>query len=75
MESIKVSGTRLINARRGERGVLFQGRFFDRALRTAKEYHEKVGYIHRPASRRSVRPSRAKNTLIGDHLSGNSHFP
>ncbi len=46
MESVKVSATRLINAARGERGVLFQGRFFDRALRTVKEYHEKVEYIH-----------------------------
>lgn len=46
MESIKVSATRLINARRGERGVLLQGRFFDRALRTVKEYNEKVAYIH-----------------------------
>ena len=29
-----------------EGGVLWQGRFFDRALRTVKEYHEKVEYIH-----------------------------
>ena len=41
-----MSGTRLINAGRGERGVLLQGRFFDRALRTVKEYNEKVAYIH-----------------------------
>src|SRR5208283_5102709 len=27
-------------------GLLFQPRFFDRALRTVKEYHEKVEYIH-----------------------------
>ncbi len=47
MEAIKVSATKLINRSRGEGGVLFQGRFFDRALRTAKEYHEKVEYIHR----------------------------
>ena len=46
MESIKVSATRLINRDRGERGVLLQGRFFDRALRTVKEYNEKVEYIH-----------------------------
>ncbi len=26
-------------------GPLWQGRFFDRALRTAKEYHETVEYI------------------------------
>ena len=46
MESIKVSSTRLINKLRGDRGVLWQGRFFDRALRTVKEYHDKVEYIH-----------------------------
>ncbi len=27
MESLKISATRLLNANRGERGVLFQGRF------------------------------------------------
>jgi len=46
MESIKVSSTRQINMLRGDRGLLWQGRFFDRALRTVKEYHEKVEYIH-----------------------------
>ena len=46
MEAIKVSATKLINRSRGERGVLFQGRFFERALRTVKEFHEKVEYIH-----------------------------
>ncbi len=46
MESIKVSSTRLINNGQGQTGRLWQGRFFDRALRTVKEYHEKVEYIH-----------------------------
>jgi REP element-mobilizing transposase RayT len=46
MESIKVSSTKRINRARGERGLLWQGRFFDRALRTVKEYQEKVEYIH-----------------------------
>ena len=46
MKSIKVGGSKRINAGRGERGVLFQGRFVDRALRTVKEYNEKVAYIH-----------------------------
>ncbi len=46
MESIKVSSTRLIHGARGDAGRLWQGRFFDRALRTVKEYHEKVAYIH-----------------------------
>ena len=46
LESIKVGATLRINRGRGERGVLLQGRFFDRALRTVREYHEKVEYIH-----------------------------
>ena len=46
LESIKVGATQRINRERGARGVLFQGRFFDRALRTVKEYHDKVDYIH-----------------------------
>jgi putative transposase len=46
MEAIKVGATRRINRSRQERGVLFQPRYFDRALRTVREYHEKVEYIH-----------------------------
>ncbi|MGH9455640.1 MAG: REP-associated tyrosine transposase [Terriglobia bacterium] len=46
MESIKVSSTRQINARRNAAGRLWQGRFFDRALRTVREYHEMVNYMH-----------------------------
>ena len=46
METIKVSSTRQINRARGESGPLWQGRFFDRALRTVKEYHETLEYIH-----------------------------
>jgi REP element-mobilizing transposase RayT len=35
-----------VNQRRGADGELWQPRFFDRALRTVKEYNEKVEYIH-----------------------------
>jgi putative transposase len=45
MESIKVGSTLRINAGRGESGLLWQPRFFDRALRTVKEYYEEVEYI------------------------------
>lgn len=45
-ESINVGATLRISRARGERGMLLQGRFFDRALRTAKEYNEKVEYIY-----------------------------
>jgi putative transposase len=46
MEAIKVGSTLRINADRTESGLLWQPRFFDRALRTVKEYYEKVEYIH-----------------------------
>ena len=45
MEAIKVGSTHRINAGRKESGLLWQPRFFDRALRTVKEYYEKVEYI------------------------------
>ena len=46
MECIKVSSTHRINANRKESGILWQPRYFDRVLRTVKEYQEKVEYIH-----------------------------
>lgn len=54
LESIKVSSTRQINARRKESGQLWQGRFFDRALRTVKEYNETVEYVHWNPVRRGL---------------------
>jgi putative transposase len=46
MESIKVGSTHRINSGRGESGLLWQPRFFDRAVRTGQECYEKVEYIH-----------------------------
>jgi putative transposase len=46
MEAIKDGATQRINRSRREAGVLWQPRFFDRALRTVGEYNEKVQYIH-----------------------------
>jgi putative transposase len=46
MKSVKQSSTSAVNQRRGADGELWQPRFFDRALRTVKEYNEKVEYIH-----------------------------
>jgi hypothetical protein len=43
-----------INVRRSESGELWQERFFDRALRTVREYHEKVEYIHLNSVRRGL---------------------
>jgi len=54
MKSIKTSSMILINRRRGESGELWQPRFFDRALRTVKEYNEKVDYIHLNLLRRGT---------------------
>jgi putative transposase len=45
LEAIKVGPTHRINAGRKESGLLWQSRFFDRAVRTVKEYYEKVEYI------------------------------
>jgi putative transposase len=45
-KAVKKSSTTGINVRRREEGGLWQERFFDRALRTVREYHEKVEYIH-----------------------------
>lgn len=46
MESVRVGATKRINRSRGERGLLCQPCFFDRALRSVKEYNEKVEYLH-----------------------------
>ena len=43
-----------INVRRRESGELWQERFFDRALRTVREYHAKVEYIHLNPVRRGL---------------------
>ena len=45
-KAVKTSSMIGINVHRRERGELWQERFFDRALRTVREYHEKVEYIH-----------------------------
>jgi REP element-mobilizing transposase RayT len=42
MEAIKVGSTHRLNAGRSESGLLWQPRFFDRALRTVREYYEQV---------------------------------
>jgi putative transposase len=46
MESLQGGATKRINRSREERGLLFQPRFFARALRTVKEYNDRVWYIH-----------------------------
>jgi REP-associated tyrosine transposase len=46
MKAIKVSAAVRINAANDENGPVWQSRFFDRMLRTVKEYRETVEYIH-----------------------------
>jgi REP element-mobilizing transposase RayT len=53
-QAVKVSSMIAINHGRGEGGELWQGRFFDRALRTVKEYVETVEYIHLNPVRRGL---------------------
>jgi hypothetical protein len=56
LEGTKVDTTLRINRLPGEGEVLVQGRFLDRALRTVREYHEKVEYLHlNPEKARLVR--------------------
>ena len=46
VKSVKQSSTMAINRRRAASGEVWQPRFFDRALRTVKEYNEKIEYLH-----------------------------
>ena len=46
LEAIKDGASKRINRSRREAGRLWQPRFFDRALRTVQEYHEKAAYLH-----------------------------
>jgi putative transposase len=54
MKSIKVSSMNTINRQRRELGELWQGRFFDHALRTVQDYFETVEYIHLNPVRRGL---------------------
>jgi len=54
IKSIKLSSDNQLLPFRHETGELWQGRFFDRALRTVKEYWETVEYIHLNPVRRGL---------------------
>ncbi len=54
MKSIKLSSTNGLGQCRREAGELWQGRFFDHALRTVKDYTDTVEYIHRNPVRRGL---------------------
>src|SRR5579875_62439 len=46
VESVKVGSTLRVNRMRSDKGPLWQGRYFDRVMRTVKEYRETIEYIH-----------------------------
>ena len=77
MESIKDGATKRINRSRREGGQLLQPRFFDRALRTVKEYNEKVRYIHLHPVRAGLvnRPEDWPWSSVHDYTGGVDHAP
>ncbi len=46
MGALKIAANRAINRSRRSSGPFWQARYFDRALRTVKEFHSKLEYIH-----------------------------
>jgi putative transposase len=54
LKTIKLRATLAINHRTHESGPVWQGRFFDRILRTVKELWETVDYIHMNPVRRGL---------------------
>ena len=70
LKSIKLTSTSGINRLRGETGELWQGRFFDHALRTVQKYHEGVHYIHQNPVRRGLveRPEEWRWSSMGSYL-------
>jgi hypothetical protein len=57
--------------------VLYQPRYFDRALRTVREYHEKVEYIHlNPVKAALVgRPEDWPRSSVHDYTGTINHAP
>jgi putative transposase len=53
-KAVKVSSMISLNRHRRESGEVWQGRFFDHALRTMKDYLETVEYIHSNPVRRGL---------------------
>ena len=66
LKAIKLRTTLVINERHHEVGPLWQGRFFDRILRTVMEYWETVDYIHVNPVRRGmvIRPEDWRSSSI-----------
>jgi putative transposase len=46
MGALKVASAQAVNRNRGTRGKLWQFRYYDHAIRTVKEYHQALRYMH-----------------------------
>jgi len=46
MGALKVASTQAVNRNRDRRGKLWQFRYHDHAIRTVKEYHDALRYMH-----------------------------
>ncbi len=46
MNAVKVGAARAVNRNRGTSGSLWHLRYFDRIMRTVKEFHETIDYMH-----------------------------
>lgn len=57
MQELKYVAGRRINAVRGSRGMLWQKGFFDRFMRTPKEFYETLDYIQQNPVRRGLVPT------------------
>ena len=77
MEAIKDGATKRINRSRREVGMLWQPRFFDRALRTVREYNEKVHYIHLNPVKEGLasRPGDWAWSSVHDYTGSVNHAP
>jgi putative transposase len=76
LKSIKLISTPFINRLPRELGQLWQGRFFDHALRTVRKYHECINYIHQNPVRRALveRPEQWKWSSVHSYLGRHQAF-
>lgn len=55
MGALKVASMQAVNRSRGKRGHLWQARYYDHAIRTVKEFHDALRYMHlNPVQQRLV---------------------
>ena len=55
MGALKVASMQAVNRSRGKRGHFWQARYYDHAIRTVKEFHDALRYMHlNPVQQRLV---------------------